>query len=267
MAKVPPNRRPFRLSWSEALCGAELYHGEDIGTFATDWHFHEGWQLVAVTRGERHYEFKSGCIVAQPGQLVLVPPRLVHRAHCFDGGNTSFRIATLPAVCLDVVMPATPVVRSTSKLFDSFISVFESLKVDGKHGPKATVVSGLETILSESRAAGTFRISAAPAFVLQLESYLLNSLEKIPSLISLSSLAGVSSYHLSHAFTKHIGLPPLAFHARARLMQSRKLIAAGWSLADTSLSLSFSDQSHFGRQFKRVYGMTPGEYRQSLAPA
>ena len=265
MAELPSVRKPLKLSWSESISGTELYDGEDVDTFATDWHFHEGWQLVAVTKGERHYQFKSSSIVAEPGRLVLVPPRLVHRAHCLDQGNTSFKIATLPAVRLNVEAPAAPISWPTPKFFDTFISVFESLKVDGKHEPKATVLSHLQTILSESSATSTLGFSAPPAFVIQMESYLLKSLEKVPSLDSLSSLAGVSRYHFAHAFTKHVGLSPLAFHARARLMRSRKLISEGWSLTDTSLSLRFSDQSHFGRQFKRVYGMTPGEYQQSVA--
>jgi AraC-like DNA-binding protein len=265
MAEHPSVRRPLRLSWSAAISGAELYDGEDVETFATDWHFHEGWQLVAVTRGERHYQFKSSSIVAKPGRLILVPPRLVHRAHCLDQSNNSFKIATLPAVPLNVHTPAVPIFWPTPELFDTFLSVFESLKVDEKHEPKAEMLSQLETILTESRARSAFAFTAPPAFVFQMESYLLKSMETVPSLDSLSSLAGVSRYHFVHALTKHVGLSPLAFHARARLMRSRKLISEGWSLADTSLSLRFSDQSHFGRQFKSVYGMTPGEYRQSIA--
>jgi len=264
MAELPSVRKPLRLSWSEAVSGTELYDGKDVGTFDTDWHFHEGWQLVAVTQGERHYEFKSSSIVAEPGRLVLVPPRFVHRAHCLDQGNTSFKIATLPAVRLNVEAATAPISWHTPKLFDAFISVFESLRVDGKRDEPA-VLFRLETILGEGSAISTLGFSGRPAFVVQIESYLLKSLEKLPSLDSLSSLAGVSRYHFAHAFTKHVGLSPLAFHTRARLMRSRKLISEGWSLADTSLCLSFSDQSHFGRQFKKVYGMTPGEYQQSVA--
>ncbi len=267
MREVPSDRKPLRLSWSGALRGAELYDGENVGTFATDWHFHEGCQLVAVTRGERHYEFKSSRIVARPGQLVFVPPRFVHRAHCVDGASTSFRIATLPAFNHSTEIPLIPVVLPTSKLFDSFISLFESLKPYGENGSNAAALGGLEAILRESGLAANSQTVSPPAFVMQIESYLTKSLKNPPSLSSLSSLAGVSSYHLAHAFTKHVGLSPLAFHVRARLMRSRKSIAQGRSLAETSLSLSFSDQSHFGRQFRRVYGMTPGEYKRSLVSA
>jgi AraC-like DNA-binding protein len=265
VAEIDRRRNPLRLSWSEAISGAELYDGENVETFATGWHFHEGWQFVAVTKGERRYEFRSGTIVAKPGRLVLVPPRLVHRAHCLDRGNTSFKIATLPAVRLNVETPAAPISRPVSKLFDAFISAFEALRIDTKCEPQATVLSLLQTILTESGPASTSAFFSPPSFVVQMESYLLKSLDKVPSLEFLSSLVGVSRYHFAHMFTKHVGLSPLAFHTRARLMRSRKLISEGWTLADTSLSLRFSDQSHFGRQFKKVYGMTPREYQQSLA--
>jgi AraC-like DNA-binding protein len=263
--ELPTTRKPLKLAWSEAIVGAELYDGEDVQTFSTGWHFHEGWQLVAVTKGKRHYQFREGSIIAKPGQLVLVPPRVVHRARCLDEGKTSFKIATLPAVGLTVQAPAAPISWPTPKLFGDFISVFESLKADGNHEPQAATLDRLEMILRESRATGAQRNSAPPLFVRQIESYLLTSLDNVPSLDSISSMAGVSRYHFAHAFSKYIGLSPLAFHTRARLLRARKLISQGWSLADTSHSLSFSDQSHFGRQFRKVYGMTPGAYQENIA--
>ncbi|WP_114205695.1 AraC family transcriptional regulator [Acidisarcina polymorpha] len=265
MAELKTDREPLRLSWSEAISGTELYDGENVETFATDWHFHEGWQLVAVTKGERHYQFKSSSIVARPGRLVLVPPRLVHRAQCLYRGKTSFKIATLPAVSLSVDRPAAPISWSTAKVLGQFITFFESLKSGVNCEPQVDVLPRLETILGESGARNALVSPAPPAFVSRMQSYLSHSLAKVPSLDALSSLAGVSPYYFVHAFTRHIGLSPLAFHTRARLIQSRKLISEGWSLADTSLHLRFSDQSHFGRQFRRVYGMTPGQYQHRIA--
>ncbi len=126
------------------------------------------------------------------------------------------------------------------------------------------ILRRLQEILVESISGGGSGSSALPPLVLQIESYMLEHLDQVPSLDLLSSLVGLSRYHFAHTFSKHVGLSPLAFHSRARLMQARQLIAQGWSLAETSAHLKFSDQSHFGRHFRSVYGMTPGEYQQNV---
>jgi AraC-like DNA-binding protein len=258
-------REPLQLSRSEAVSGAELYDGEDVETFATDWHFHEGWQLVALTKGERHYQLRNGSIIAKPGELIVLPPRLVHKARCLARGKTSFKIATLPAACLNVGAASAAISHSALRLVNAFVSVFQLLTFAEDAETKATILPRLQEILAESISASGSEPSQRPPFVLQMESYLLESFDEVPSLDFLSSLAGLSRYHFAHTFSKHVGLSPLAFHSRVRLMHARSLISQGWSLADTSLSLNFSDQSHFGRHFKRVYGMTPGDYQQRVA--
>ncbi len=254
----------IRLSRSAVLSGAELYNGEDIETFATDWHFHEGWQLVALTKGERHYQLRTGTVIAKPGRLIVLPPRLVHRARCKARGTTSFKIATIPGVCSDVGIASAAISQAAPRLVDAFVSVFGMLAAANDGTAKAMILSRLQEILAESIAISGPASSAPPAPVLQLEAYMLERLDQVPSLDLLSSLVGLSRYHVAHTFSKHVGLSPLAFHSRARLMQARHLIAEGWSLAETSAHLKFSDQSHFGRHFRRVYGMTPGEYQQNV---
>jgi AraC-like DNA-binding protein len=257
-------RGKLRLSRSQAVSGAELYDGEDIETFATDWHFHEGWQFVALTKGERHYQFRHGSVIAKPGHLIILPPRLVHKARCIARGNTSFKIATLPEVSIDAGAASAAISQSTPRLVDAFVSVFRMLRSANHGKAKATILYRLREILAESVSTAGAGSSTIPAPLLQIESYMLDRLDQVPSLDLLSSLVGLSRYHFAHTFSKHVGLSPLAFHSRARLMQARQLIAQGWSLAETSAHLKFSDQSHFGRHFRRVYGMTPGEYQQNV---
>jgi AraC-like DNA-binding protein len=45
-----------------------------------------------------------------------------------------------------------------------------------------------------------------------------------------------------------------------RLEQAKKMITAGTPLAEIAATAGFSDQSHFNRQFKKAYGMTPGRW-------
>jgi AraC-like DNA-binding protein len=257
-------RENIRLSRSEVLSGAELYAGEDVETFATDWHFHEGWQLVALSKGERHYQLRSGTVIAKPGRLIVLPPRLVHRARCMAKGKTSFKIATLPGVGVDAGVSSAAISQAAPRLVDAFVSVFGMLALADDGKAKAKILCRLQEILTESIAVSGPASLAPPAPVLQMEAYMLERLDRVPSLDLLSSLVGLSRFHVTRTFSKHVGLSPLAFHARARLMQARHLIAQGWSLAETSAYLNFSDQSHFGRHFRRVYGMTPGEYQQNV---
>jgi AraC-like DNA-binding protein len=258
-------RGTLRFSLSPILSGAELYDGDNIQRFSTDWHFHEGWQLVTLTKGERRYQFRNGTVTAKPGQLVLVPPRLVHKARCIEKGRTSFKIITIPKACFEIGSLSTAIALSVPRLVDVCVSVFRMLASGNDPEQKGLILTRLQEILAEGISAGDPHYATLPPRVVQAESHMVERLDQVPSLDLLSSLVGLSRYHLAHTFSKHVGLSPLAFHSRIRLMQARLLIAQGWSLVDTSAQLKFSDQSHFGRHFKRVYGMTPGEYQRSVA--
>jgi AraC-like DNA-binding protein len=84
------------------------------------------------------------------------------------------------------------------------------------------------------------------------------------SLNELAQLTGVFRFHLLRTFTHRYGLPPHAFQIAVRVERAKSLLGADVSLSDTSSLVGFSDQSHFTRHFKRVCGITPGQYVRAL---
>ncbi|MEP7189569.1 MAG: AraC family transcriptional regulator, partial [Roseiflexaceae bacterium] len=40
--------------------------------------------------------------------------------------------------------------------------------------------------------------------------------------------------------------------------------ASGRPIADVAIATGFTDQSHLTRWFKRLWGFTPGQYRNSI---
>lgn len=78
--------------------------------------------------------------------------------------------------------------------------------------------------------------------------------------------AGMSREGFSRMFARHHGMPPHAFWLMARLNYARALLRAGEGIAEVAAGSGFTDQSHFGRWFRRTFGITPGRYRSGWWP-
>ncbi len=55
-------------------------------------------------------------------------------------------------------------------------------------------------------------------------------------------------------------MPPHAYLENVRIRQAERLIRSGLSLADVAVHVGFSSQSHMTRSFKKIIGVTPGQY-------
>ena len=106
------------------------------------------------------------------------------------------------------------------------------------------------------------RESREPRAVERARSYLEANYSENVSLSELTRLTGLSAFHLTHAFTQGVGLPPHAYLLQIRVLHAKALIARGLPLVDAALETGFSHQSHLNRHFKRLLGLTPGQYRR-----
>lgn len=85
-----------------------------------------------------------------------------------------------------------------------------------------------------------------------------------PSLAELAAGMGLSRHQTLRAFRDVVGLPPYAWLAQHRVHRAKVLLARGVTPADAALAVGFADQAHMGRWFRRVLGVTPGGYRNSV---
>ena len=77
----------------------------------------------------------------------------------------------------------------------------------------------------------------------------------------LAARKGMSREGFTRRFARSRGMPPHAFRLAARLDEARALLRAGAPVAAVAVETGFADQSHFGRLFKRAFGVSPGKYR------
>jgi methylphosphotriester-DNA--protein-cysteine methyltransferase len=59
---------------------------------------------------------------------------------------------------------------------------------------------------------------------------------------------------------KEMGLPPHGYLKQARVRKARNLLSRGWSIAAAAMEAGFADQSHLTRNFKHIFGITPGQF-------
>jgi AraC family transcriptional regulator len=85
------------------------------------------------------------------------------------------------------------------------------------------------------------------------------------SLEQMARVARLSAYHFARQFKAATGLPPHQFVITRRVERAKHLLQTGTdlSLAEVAAHAGFSDQSQFSHHFKRLVGVTPGQFRIS----
>jgi AraC family transcriptional regulator len=96
-----------------------------------------------------------------------------------------------------------------------------------------------------------------------VEEYIEEHLDGCPTLAQLAAVVRLNPYHFARQFKAATGLPPHQYVILRRVERAKQLLQAGTdlSLAEVALRAGFSDQSQFSRHFKRLVGVTPGQFR------
>ncbi len=104
-------------------------------------------------------------------------------------------------------------------------------------------------------------IDSTPAVRL-MRHYLDDQPERNVRLGELSTLTGLSVFHLTRVFRRQVGMAPHAYHLAGRVMRGKDELRRGASVTQVAHRLGFADQSHFTRHFRRIVGISPAAYAQ-----
>ncbi|SMH63001.1 AraC family transcriptional regulator [Azospirillum agricola] len=195
-------------------------------------HFHEEDQVTFVLSGRRRFVIDGQLFAVAPGQGMHIPARTPH--HSLSEPSE--------IVCINLYTPAGAYAAR-----DLISDLARQWRRVGQIGwPELT------TIAEDHRCvAGNIPDPAGTLAGTDLRETVEQAAQR----------AGMSREGFSRRFRKHHGMPPHAFWLLEKLNDARRLLRRGEPIAGVAAETGFADQSHLGRCFRRVFGVTPGRYR------
>jgi AraC family transcriptional regulator len=99
--------------------------------------------------------------------------------------------------------------------------------------------------------------------LLAVAEYIEEHLDGSPTLEQMASVARLSPNYFVGQFKRATGLPPHQYVVARRVERAKQFLQtrSDLSLADVAAHAGFSDQSQFSHHFKRLIGVTPGQFR------
>ncbi len=242
-------------------------------------HFHDGYAIGVVEGGALGFSYLGKNHVAAPGDVNLAVPGECHNGFAASEDGWRYRMFYLPPDLLEQAASEISDRSVRPPFFRQGVIHDPSLasRIQSTHmaldSPETSLLEAESRLLdvltmmilrhAENRLTLGFR-SCSHRAVARAVDYLQAHYDENPSLERLSEIAGLSRFHFLRVFSRRMGLPPHAYLTQLRVGRAKDLIGRGNAIADVALETGFSDQSHLNRHFKRIVGVTPGTYSNSV---
>jgi len=104
--------------------------------------------------------------------------------------------------------------------------------------------------------------------ILHSQRWLHSQQRNAVTVAELAGRAGLGERTFLRRFTRATGMTPMEYHQRLRVARARELLELTTDTVETvAATIGYEDAGGFRRTFKRIVGLSPGEYRRRFAPA
>ncbi len=269
-----PADRPLRFTRVDAL-DLEILRTAGLTHDYPD-HLHEEYSIGVVLCGTEVVTIAGADHVAVEGSVIAINGDEVHASRSIEVAYAIMKVKREVVRRLtdeltrrdDAIRFPIPVIRDQA----SFVRLRRLIELlDGDPTPfeaesafviaVGALIEKVASSLPNGSAPREIRRRAdARRSVRAVREFLRDHFAENVSLADLTQVAGVTAFHLIRLFRSELGVPPHEYQTQLRVAHARRLIRSGAPIATAAIETGFCDQSHLGRRFKRIVGMTPSEY-------
>lgn len=268
--------------------GFKMFHLRDQERKEFSYHYHDFHKILILLSGDVTYCIEGRSYDLLPNDIVLVNAGEVHRPIIkSDAPYERIIIYVSPdflnqyqdtdhnlSLCLkQAKLEQSHVLRFHSPQASRLENAMQAL--DGSRNDHDycyqlhQTLLFLEFMIQLNRAAlhhGIEYIENSPSDekIVAIISYLNEHLTDEITIDDLSSHFFLSRYYLMHAFKEQTGYTIGGYVSTKRLLLAKEQIAKGMSITDVCYACGFKNYSTFSRAYKKSFGESPRDYRQSL---
>lgn len=236
-------------------------------------HFHTGYSIGVIESGVGGNYYRGSTYLAPPQSIVLMNPEEAHTGFSAEGLPLTYRmlypsVKSLEAIAHELRINGTPYFKDAliqdSKLAKKIWSLHNLLEQPEELLTQQTLFSEvLATLLNHQHHSSIcIEYQHEHRTVQQVKDYLYENYREAISLDQLSNLTNLNRSYLIRIFRHAVGMPPYTYLNQIRVEKAKQFLKQGMSLAETAIAVGMADQSHLNRHFKRIVGISPGQYRR-----
>ena len=237
-------------------------------------HSHEYFVISLIERGRQSFTHSGTKYITPPGGVIFINPGVVHTGEAVD--KKGFELRSIYPTISHMKMAIYELTGRNQPL-----PYFADIRVDDPWVTK-NILSLHKILLQDSTAmecesrfiwiltqlvkrySDTITNEQKPGneskTIQKAREYIEDSFARQVGLNDLARYVALSPYYFLRVFSAEVGMPPHAYLESVRIRHAQRLIRAGKALAEVAIEVGFSSQSHMTRSFKKIIGVTPGQY-------
>ncbi|MCX4761583.1 AraC family transcriptional regulator [Streptomyces sp. NBC_01275] len=243
-------------------------------------HAHEEFTVGVCVGGSEIIDYRGGRIRTGPGSIVVLAPGETHTGgpgtptegyayRALYAAPALLTDGTLGAACgiphfREPLLDDPELAAALRRAHTDLAACPDPLEAESR---LPWLLTALTQRHSTSRPTSDVALPDAHRLTRAVRDRLADELLAPPSLADLAADFGLSRYQLLRAFRTSTGMPPYAWLAQYRVARARGLLESGLRPAQAAALVGFADQAHLTRWFRRVLGVTPAAYRNSVQDA
>ncbi len=269
---MPTQRDEARLWRVDVLGGFELLRAS-YQEFTFPLHTHEEFMIAVTEGGVALPRYRGGTHLVGPGDVIALNHGEVHGGGPAHRSAWRYRALYPPASLMQrVLWELTGTDRIPQFAEDVVCDPSVAGTIRRAHialeKPSSTLeresrlLQALASLVARHAAdrVPVQRIARAHRPVQRAQEYLREHPGENVSLQRLAQEASLSPFYFCRVFRQDTGLPPHAYQTLVRVRHAKALLAQGLTIPQAAVETGFCDQAHLTRHFKRIFGVTPGQY-------